>query len=74
MNVALAVPATVLGSSGRRANKAMVTKIPPGPMVVIQIPPTKAIISNRIMISVLMAVIAVKNKPVYKDIKRAGVI
>jgi hypothetical protein len=43
MNVELAVPATVLGSSSNKAKSAVVTKIPPGPIVVMQIPPISAI-------------------------------
>jgi hypothetical protein len=69
MKVALAVPATVLGSSGNKANKAMVTNIPPGPMLVMQTPPINAITSSRIIISVLIAVRADKKRPIYKDIK-----
>jgi hypothetical protein len=44
----------------------MVTKIPPGPIVVMQIPPTNAIKSNKIMISVLMVVIAENSRLIYK--------
>src|SRR5699024_2680902 len=50
IKVALAVPATAPGLRGSNTKRAMVTKMPPGPMVVIQMPPMRAMNSRNIRV------------------------